>query len=105
MILFLIILLVGSRLLPLQFEKAAVLTNILLQKVLIVDEILGLYEIHVTQINFLGNLRNLLVLMNFPNIKLRIGSILKYSSDVSKVIRIKVFVNIKVLSIYQYFST
>ena len=99
-----IILLVGSRLPPLQFEKAAVLTNILLQKVLIVDEILGLYEIHVTQINFLGNLRNLLVLMNFPNIKLRIGSILKYSSDVSKVIMIKVPRTVKAIIIHQYHS-
>ena len=56
----------GSRFPLLWIDKIMVFTHILLYKVLIGDELLWSYEIHVTHTKFLDKLHNLLVLMNLP---------------------------------------
>ena len=56
----------GSWFPPILIYKIAVFTRSLVNKVIMVDELLWWYEIHVTNKKFLDKLYNLLVLLNFP---------------------------------------
>ena len=67
---------------PIWIHKIAVLSCILLYKGVIVYEILFWYDIHITHTKFLDKLRNLLVLMNSPQMESGVRSILKYASNV-----------------------
>ena len=62
--LVLILIIYGSRFLPVWINNIAVFTHRLLYKVRIDDELLWWYEIHVTPTKFLDKLCNLLVLLN-----------------------------------------
>ena len=87
--LVLILLLSGKILPPIWVDNYVVFTYNILHQVLIGNELLGLYDINVTHMKFLGKLRNLLVLLNRLKKKSRIIIILKDASDVSKVLGIK----------------
>ena len=76
-------------------DKVAVFTHRFLYKGIIGEDILGLYEIHVTHKKFLDKLLNLLVIMNNLNMKFIIINTLKYASDVAEVIGIKGYGTIK----------
>ena len=52
----------------------------------------------------LDELHNLLVLLNPPELKYRIKTILKYTSNKSKVLVIKGYITLKAPGIYQYFN-
>ena len=93
----------GSNLQMIWVENLAVFRSIILHKGIIYDDIFRLYDIHNKQQYVYDKLCNLLVLMNIPKAKYRIRSILRYTSDVAKVLIIKCWVTLKVLSIYQYF--
>ena len=54
---------------------------------------------------FIDELLNILVLMNLPKTKYGVRSILKYASDVHKVLRLECPVTIKGTRIYQDCST
>ena len=69
------------------------------------DELLGSHNILVINMKFLNKLFNLLIFLSFPEMESRIRIILKYVIDIAKVLGIKGSVTIKVLSIYQYYST
>ena len=55
-----------SRFPPLWIDNVAVFTCSLLYKVLIGNDILLFYDIHITRTKVLDKLSNLLVIMNFP---------------------------------------
>ena len=73
---------VGSRFPPLWIDKIAVFMHSLFYKGHIGDDILCWYDIHVTHMNFLDKISNLLVLMNYPKMLSGVKIILKYVSDV-----------------------
>ena len=74
------------------------------EKVIISDELLWLYEIKFTFMKFLDKLLGLLVLMNNIKVKYVVISILRNIIDKSKILRFKVFKNLKALIINQYCS-
>ena len=59
--------------LPLQVQKLSAFKRSLLQKILIDDELVGFYYIHVAHTNILDKICNFLVLLNYPNTKLIIN--------------------------------
>ena len=65
---------------------------------------LGVVEVHVTNMKFLIiSLKSFYLLIKQKTV--RLGSVLKYSSNVVKVLELKSSVNTKSLIIYQYFYT
>ena len=76
------LLLASSQLPPIWIDKIAVFTHSLLHKVLISDELLWWYEIRVKHTKFLDKFRNILVLLNLPNMESGIRSTLKDAIDV-----------------------
>ena len=82
-----------------------ILIHSLFNKRLIVDDIIWLYDIHVTHIKFLDKLCNLVILLNLPKTESRVRIILTFASDVPQVIRLEGPGTLKAISIYQYFST
>ena len=60
------------------------------------------YDVKITHTNVFDNLRNLRVIINAPNTKYRIISILRDMCGVSNVISIEGPETLKVLRIYQY---
>ena len=77
------ILFAGSWFPPLWINNMAVFTSILLYNIIICDEILWWYDIHITHTKFLDKIRNLLVLMNLPKTEYGVRITLKDSSDVT----------------------
>ena len=71
----------ASRFPPLWIHNIEVFLRSPLYKGLIGYDILLWYDIHVTHTKFLDKLRNLLVLLNSPQIESGVISILKYASD------------------------
>ena len=94
----------GIRFLLLVINNVSVFTCILLQNELIGCELLLFYHIQVSH-NIFFEIHNLLLRINHPREKNVVRGILKYASDMSKVLRLEVPVNIKALSINQYCST
>ena len=80
-------------------------TCILLNKVIIGNDILGLYGIFFTHTKFLNKLFNLVVLLNIPESKPNIISILKDVGSIANVLRLKRYVTLESLIINQDRST
>ena len=81
--LVLILLLHGNRFPIILINKVAVFTHIILYKVIICDQLLWLYEIHVTHMNLIDKFYNLLVLLNLPKTEYVIIIIFKGARDIS----------------------
>ena len=77
----------------------------LIHKELTVNELLIFYEILVTHTKSFDKIRDLLVILNHPEMIYIIRIILKDAINVGKVLGIQVSGTQKVLSIDQYFST
>ena len=72
----------GSRFQPLWIYKTTIFNHSLLYKGNICYDILLWYGIHVTHTKFLDKIRNLLLLLNIPQMESGFRSILKDASDV-----------------------
>ena len=67
------------------------------------NKLLRLSGILITPIEFLNKLHNLIVLMNWPEIKSRIRIILKYATHIEEVAGLKGSINLKALRRNKYF--
>ena len=82
-----------------------VFTHSLFNKVTIGNDLLRLHDILVTNMKFLNKIFHLLIFLSFRDMESSIRSILKYVIIISEVIGVKGSRTLKVIRIYQYFST